>query len=131
MRSVFIFTFLIIYSMQIFAHEGHNKTPGVKAAPHGGILKGTDNTYVELVSSKSGIKIYPLDHDMKPLKLGPKGLTATYVLPPPKVADKLVLDDKGDHFSGNPNVKGSYKYDLLVTVDVSGKTEKVKFTVEP
>ena len=131
MRSLFFVIFLLMPATRMFAHEGHDKTPGVKSAPHGGILRGTDHAYIELVSSKSGIKIYPLDHDMKPLKLGSRGLSATYVLPPPKVADKLVLDDKGDHFIGAPNIKGAYKYDLLVTVTVSGKTEKVKFTVEP
>ena len=60
---------LLVFQSPAFAHEGHDATPGAIQAPHGGVVQGTAELYLELVNEASGIKLYPLTHDLKPIPL--------------------------------------------------------------
>lgn len=131
MKKLFLTALLALGIAPAHAHEGHNKTPGATAAPHGGMMKGTDSLYLELVGVKNGVKIYPLDHDSKPLPVGDVKITGTFVIPRKTKSETVNFKAEADHFSAVIDAKGAYRYDLAVTVTHGGKSEKLKFTVEP
>ncbi|MBY0472320.1 hypothetical protein K2X30_14230 [bacterium] len=115
---------------QSFAHEGHDKTPGSVQAPHGGVVQGTSSLYLELVNDASGIKLYPLTHDLAPIAL--KDVKITAMAQPPKKAKLPVkFAEADDHFEAKVDAKGSYRYTLEVSTAYKGKKEKLTFQVEP
>lgn len=119
------------FSLNLFAHEGHDKTPGTLAAPHGGIIKGTDHIYLEVVSGADGVKLYPLDHDMKAIAVADVKVEAKMSVPRKNKSEPVKFSPEGDHFLAKVDAKGAHRYDLDVTVTHGGKPEKLKFSVEP
>lgn len=113
-----------------FAHEGHNKTPGSIAAPHGGVIKGTNQLYIELVSDASGIKLYPLTHDLTAISTNDVKLVASSQVPKKK-KENVKLSQVGDHYEAIVDAKGAYHYSFSLEVSYKSKTEKVLFQVEP
>lgn len=112
------------------AHAGHDQTPGSVQAPHGGVVQGTRELYLELVNDASGIKLYPLTHDLAPI--APKEITLTGSAQAPKKAKVPVkLSVVEDHFEGKIDMKGAYRYTLELSVGYKGKKEKASFQVEP
>ncbi len=115
---------------QSYAHEGHDKTPGSVQAPHGGVVQGSSSLYLELVNDASGIKLYPLTHDLAPIAL--KDVKVTAMAQPPKKAKLPVkFTEADDHFEAKVDAKGSYRYTLEVSTAYKGKKEKLTFQVEP
>lgn len=112
-------------------HEGHDKTPGVLSAPHGGMIKGTDELYLEVVTSKKEIQLYPLDHDMKALPLSDVKIEAKMSLPRKKISESLKLESANDHLKAKVDAKGAHRYELEVHITHAQKTEKLKFNIEP
>jgi len=43
----------------------------------------------------------------------------------------LKFTAQDDHFAAKVDAKGAYRYDLEASVTHGGKTEKIKFSVEP
>ncbi len=126
MKSIF----LILMVTLGYAHEGHDKMPGAVQAPHGGTVKGTSQLYIELVNEASGIKLYPLTHEMAPV--APKEVTIVATVQAPKKkkeAVKFTVAD--DHYEAKVDAKGAYRYTLELTTTYKGKKEKVVFQVEP
>lgn len=113
------------------AHEGHNKTPGALAAPHGGQIKGTDQLYLELVADTEGIKLYPLDHDLKPVVLADVKVEGTFQLPRAKKSETLQWTSGENYFSSKVKVKSTHRYNVDLKVSFKNKTDKLNFTVEP
>lgn len=113
------------------AHEGHDKTPGALAAPHGGLIKGTEHLFLELVVESGGIKIYPLDHDTKMIPVADVKLEGKMSIPRKNKTEAVKFTVDGDHFVAKVDAKGAHRYDLEVTVTHGGKPEKLKFSVEP
>lgn len=126
---VVIATFLV--GPYIYAHEGHDKTPGAVAAPHGGVVKGTDSLYWELVNESGGLKLYPLTHDLAPVPLKEIALAGTVTLPKKPKAEPVTFSQDGDAFSAKVDAKGAHRYALDLSVTYKGKKEKVKFQIEP
>jgi hypothetical protein len=113
------------------AHEGHDKTPGSAAAPHGGIIKGSEHLYLELVTDQGGVKLYPLDHDMKAVAIKDVKIDAKMSIPRTKKTEPVKLVIEGDHYDARIPAKGLNRYDLDLSVTHAAKTEKIKFSVEP
>jgi len=131
-QLVIAITFLTLISINsVMAHEGHNKTPGAVAAPHGGVMQGLENIYLELLVDASGIKLYPYDHDLKPVALKDVKIEGSVTFPKKTKAEKVALTSEGDAFSAKVDAKGAHRYTLEVTVTHQGKKEKTKFNVEP
>lgn len=132
MKLVFIITALLMTVINFSqAHEGHNKTPGSQSAPHGGQIKGTDHLYLELVSSGTGFKLYPLDHDMKAVPVKDVKVSATMSLPKKSKSEVITLTSEADAFVAVVDAKGAHRYIVNLTLTHEGKTEKIKFNVEP
>ncbi len=126
----FLFASLLASSFA-WAHEGHDKTPGALAAPHGGLIKGTDHLYLELVSSNDVLKVYPLDHDMKAIPVADVKIDGKMSIPRKSKSEAVKFSAQADYFEAKVDAKGAHRYDLDVTATHGGKAEKVKFSVEP
>lgn len=132
MKIIFAVTLALVLShTAAFAHEGHDKTPGAIAAPHGGTVQGTSQLYLELVPSADGVKIYPMDHDGKPVAISDVKLEGTATFPKKSKADLVKFAPEGDAFVSKVAAKGAHRYTLNLNVEYKGKKEKAKFTVEP
>ena len=133
MKKLVVSLGILILSLPgtVFAHEGHDKTPGVGSAPHGVGIKGTEQLYIELVNETGGIKIYPLTHDLAAVPLKDVSLEATATFPKKPKAEPVVFTQAEDHFLAKVDGKGAYRYSLDLTVTYKGKKEKMKFQVEP
>lgn len=131
MKQLILFSTMFLALGSANAHEGHDKTPGALAAPHGGIIKGTEHIYLELVTESGGVKIYPLDHDTKAIPVADVKLEGKMSVPRKNKAEAVTFAVDGDHFVAKVDAKGAHRYDLDVTVTHGGKPEKLKFSVEP
>ena len=114
------------------AHEGHDKTPGTAAAPHGGLLQGTDSLFIEVLSTKEALKVYPLTHDMKAIPLNTIKITGTMSIPrkagKPEALNFIASDD---HLEAKVDAKGAHRYILNLDVTQGKIKEKLNFNVEP
>lgn len=131
MRQLILFAAMFLALDVAVAHEGHDKTPGTLAAPHGGVVKGTDHIYLELVAESAGIKIYPLDHETKAIPVADIKIEGKMSVPRKNKLETVKFTVSGDHFAAKVDAKGAHRYDLDVTVTHGGKAEKLKFSVEP
>lgn len=122
--------FVLTISSISFAHAGHDKIPGAIQAPHGGAVQGTSQLYLELVNDATGIKLYPLTHDLGPISPNEVTLMAT-AQAPKKKKEPVKFAATDDHFEGTINTMGSYRYTLELMTTYKGKKEKVSFQVEP
>ena len=122
--TLFIFT-------SVFAHEGHDKTPGALSAPHGGIVQGTDHLYIELLGSGAAVQVYFYDHEMKPISVQSVKIEGKAVLPKKAGALPISFAVEKDFFTAKVDSKGAHRYTLELSVVHAGKNEKVQFTVEP
>lgn len=131
MKQLILSAALFLAFGAAYAHEGHDKTPGALAAPHGGMIKGTDHIYLELVSSAGEIKAYPLDHEMKPVPVADVKIDGKMSIPRKNKSEAVKFSPQADYFSAKVDAKGTHRYDLDVTITHGGKAEKLKFSVEP
>lgn len=126
-----ITAFLFLVGTAAFAHEGAHG-PEQKVAPHGGVLREGPTLTFELVKGSSDIKIYPLEHDGKPLD--PKSVLVDTKKTSLKDARKKPVD-----FKLMPNEgafilsfkKGtSHRYSLELFAQFEGKENKAVWQIE-
>lgn len=125
-----MFSLLLTFNFAL-AHEGHNKTPGALSAPHGGLIKGTDSFYLEVVTSQNEVKVFPLGHDMKPVSVASLKLDGKMTIPRKNKSEAVKFSPKADYFSASIDAKGAHRYDLELSISKNGKVEKQIFTIEP
>jgi hypothetical protein len=102
------------------------------AAPHGGSVQGTSDLYIELVTTKEGVTVYPISHEGKALPASGITLKGEFQVPRKGKAEKVNFIPAQDSFSAKIDAKGAYRYTLDLSVGVKGKSEeKLKFNVEP
>lgn len=130
MRKFLLFATLVFSVAIVTAHEGHDKTPGLQPTRPGGIIKGTKQIYLELVSAEKGVKIYPMDHEKKPIPLSELKLDGQMTIPRKNNVQVLKFVALDDHFAAQVDAKGAHRYDLEVSVTRAGNSEKIKFNVE-
>ena len=132
MKKLLILSLMFVALSQVSrAHEGHDKTPGAVSAPHGGVVKGTSQLYLELVVEAGGVKIFPLSHELVALPLKDLSLKGTVKFPKSKTGQLLKFESGADSFSSSIEAKGAYRYTLDLSITYKGKTELLSFQVEP
>ena len=131
MKLLILVPGLLISMATASAHEGHDKTPGAMSAPHGGMVKSAGHVSLEIVPSKTGFKLYPLDHDKKPIALADIKVEAVAKFPRKKKVEPVVLRGDADFFEGTVASSGAYRYTVEIKATHGGKTEKFSFNVEP
>ena len=131
MKTIVLTFIVICMPLMSYAHEGHDKTPG--ALPLDGFdqIQATDHLYLKLKMEKEGVKIFPFDHDNKPVALQEVKIEGSATFPKKPKAEKLTFASEDSAFSTKIDAKGAHRYTLDITVTHQGKKEKVKFNVEP
>jgi hypothetical protein len=114
------------------AHEGHDEPVSVQA-PKGGVIKGIEDAYIEVVVKGKDVKIYFYDKDLKPQDVSTFKVSAVAELPRGKKAEPVTLKAQGTSFEASFDAKGAHRYSLVLTVvDAKhGHDDKLTFTVEP
>jgi hypothetical protein len=124
-----IMSVIIVSSVNLFAHEGHDDAPGALKANHGGTVKAGKEINLEYVVAGTDVKIYPISHDGKELTQAEAKLVATTKSPKGK-AEPAPLDYKDGSYLAKVDFKGAYRVEMNVTADVKGKKDSFKFQIE-
>ncbi|MEK6628230.1 MAG: hypothetical protein AABY53_06355 [Bdellovibrionota bacterium] len=122
---------LLLGSVNLFAHEGHDhNAPGTLKANHGGVVKAGKNINLEYVVSGEELKLIPAAHEGETLAVNEVKLTATAKLPKTKKQEPLKLDFKDGVYLTKIDFKGAYRAEIMVKADNKGKQSAFKFQVE-
>jgi len=133
MTFVFV-TIGFIAAERAFAHGGDDHdAPITMNAPKGGVVKGLEETNVEVVSKGKELTIYLYDKGMKPKSVSGFTVTAKAELPRSKKQDEIKLTAKENSYSASYDAKGLHRYTLLVAIKdpATGHDDRLKFTIEP
>ena len=120
---------LLLGSIGLFAHEGHDDAPGALKANHGGVVKAGKELNLEYKVSGDMVELYPVSHDGKDLKATDVKLTATSKLPKGKT-EPVKLEIKNGTYTAKVDFKGAYRLEFQVMADNAGKKSTFKFQVE-
>ncbi len=124
-----IFATALISSLSLFAHEGHDQTPGSLKASHGGTVKAGKEINLEFVVSGNELKLYPATHEGADLAPAEVKLTATGKLPKGK-AEALKIENKSGAYAATIDFKTAYRIEVIATAEYKGKKDIFKFQVE-
>lgn len=133
MMSLMVLTLISIALPNIHAHEGH-KESSLKSF-HGGLVKKTINTFVEVVQLEGEILIYLRDHSDKVVNSKKIVLTGDFKDSKKKIQPLSFKDEDGKFFKVLNNTKGHnfFSITLKINGDVNGvkaKNEQVTFNLE-
>lgn len=120
---------LLMGSVGLYAHEGHDDAPGALKANHGGVVKAGKELNLEYKVAGDTVELFPVSHDGKELKATEVKLTATAKLPKGK-ATPVKLDVKNGVYTAKVDFKGAYRIEFQVMADHGGKPSTFKFQVE-
>lgn len=123
-KSVFIFALSILSAVSV-AHEGHDSATAKSL--HGGIVKKTANTYVEVLQDEQ-IEIYISNHDYKNF-ITPKLEVSAFADIKGKKTP-LKLESKGTHFVVATDLKKEKHFKLNVVIKNNKKEESAVFPLE-
>ena len=124
-----ILAILLLISVSLFAHEGHDDAPGAIKANHGGTVKAGKEINLEYVVSGSEVKLFPVSHEGKDLTAAEVKLTAT-AKPPKGKAEAVKVESKDGAYVAMVDFKGAYRTEMNVDTDVKGKKSTFKFQIE-
>lgn len=124
-----VFTAALISSLSLFAHEGHDQTPGSLKANHGGTVKGGKEINLEFVVSGNELKLYPASHEGADLATADVKLSGTSKLPKGK-AEALKIENKNGALVATIDFKTAYRIEVVATAEYKGKKDTFKFQVE-
>jgi hypothetical protein len=134
--KMLIVLFLFLPFFQVDAHEGHNHAPGMKMAPHGGIVKESKTMHWEMVREGKEVKLFPYDIKMTHVKPEDLTVSAALVQPRKNLNNPLSLKVEGEAFMFDLVDTGSHRYELNVFFEKKikskdSKPDKVQFQIEP
>lgn len=127
---------LTLFSFSSFAHEGHDHGTGQVQPTKGGVIQKAGDLFLEIVGTKSDIKIYPLKAASKeaktlvPVALNDVKLVATYMLPRGK-ATPVTLAKSSDHFEGKISAGSSHRYEVKLKIESGSMKDEITYQIEP
>lgn len=124
-----ILSIVLMGTLNLNAHEGHDQTPGAIKANHGGVVKAGKEINLEYVVSGSEVKLYPMSHDGKDLTAADVKVTATAKLPKGK-SEPVKVTEKDGALTAQVDFKGAYRVEMNVDADSHGKKSTFKLQVE-
>lgn len=124
-----ILTTLLMTSLNVFAHEGHDNTPGSLKANHGGVVKAGKEINLEYVVSGNELKLYPASHEGADLAAAEVKISATGKLPKGK-AESLKIELKNGVYTAPIDFKNAYRIEVVATTEYKNKKDSFKFQVE-
>ncbi len=119
----------LLSSINVFAHEDHNKTPGMLKANHGGKVEAGKEINLEYVVAGTEVKLFAADHDGKDLALTEVELKATAKLPKGKPTP-VTLTKKDGAYVAQVDFKSAYRVEMNVDAIVQGKKSTFKIQIE-
>lgn len=111
------------------AHEGHDQTPGMLKANHGGKVEAGKEINIEYVVSGTEVKLFPASHEGKDLTSADVKLIANAKLPKGK-AEPVKLTSKDGAFVAQVDFKSAYRVEMNVEAEVKGKKSTFKLQIE-
>lgn len=111
------------------AHEGHDNTPGMLKANHGGVVKSGQIINLEYTVNGNVVTLYPATHDGKDLPSNEVTLTATTMLPKSK-NEAAKIENKNGVYSATVDFKNAYRIEMNVTAIHQNKKSTFKFQIE-
>ncbi len=124
-----IIAIALLGSIGLSAHEGHDATPGALKSNHGGVVKAGKEINLEYVVSGAEVKLYPLSHDGKDLKVTEVTVDVTSKLPKGKDM-KLKTDVVDGVYTAKVDFKNAYRLEMNVETSHQNKKSTFKFQVE-
>lgn len=138
MKNLFtVLAAILLISFSSFAHEGHDHGTGQVQPTKGGVIQKAGDLYLEIVGSKSDIKIYPLKEAGKesktlvPVSLNDLKVSATYLLPRGKSASPITLAKSSDHFAGKISAGSSHRYEVKLKIESGSMKDEITYQIEP
>jgi hypothetical protein len=99
-------------------------------APHGGIIKKTSSSFLEVVQDKEHTNIYITGHDFKTISDKKLSLSAIALVNGREYPMQLSYEN--NHYSAKPANTYLHKennFVLLLTITFAGKTDKARFNL--
>ncbi|AZZ37285.1 hypothetical protein CIK05_10965 [Bdellovibrio sp. qaytius] len=120
---------ILFATLNAFAHEGHDQTPGSLKANHGGTVKAGKEFNLEYVVSGNELKLYPASHEGSDLLATEVKISGTGKLPKGK-AESLKIELKNGIYTAPIDFKSGYRIEVIATTEYKGKKDSFKFQVE-
>lgn len=120
---------ILLSSLGVFAHEGHDEAPGALKANHGGVVKSGKIINLEYVVKGDIVELYPASHEGKDLVATDVKLSAKAKLPKGK-PEPVSLDLKNGIYIAKANFKGAYRIEFQVEAVFNKQPSTFKFQVE-
>lgn len=124
-----IFSLIIILPTLVFAHEGHNQTPGSLKSLHGGIVQAGKEINLEVIINGAQVTLFPTSHEGQDIPA--KDLKIEATAKPKKNAPyslKLVSEKNG--YTTTVDLKGANRLPVTVTTKFNGKADHFTIQVE-
>lgn len=129
MLKKIILSIVLLGTLALSAHEGHDQAPGTMKSNHGGVVKAGKVINLEYVVTGAEVKLFPASHEGKDLNVSDVQLTATAKLPKGK-AEALKLENKNGIMVATVDFKNAYRVEMNVEANHQGKKSTFKFQVE-
>lgn len=124
---------LLLIAGVAFAHEGHDHDkPVTIKAPKGGLIKGLEKTYVEVLETNGVVNVYLYDKNLKPKNTKGFKVSVAAKLPRKDKQQSLELKTLEDSFKANFN-PNTHRYTLIVSIvdPATGHDDKLNYIIEP
>lgn len=138
MKKLFtVLSAILLFSFTTFAHEGHDHGTGQVQPTKGGVIQKAGDLYLEVVGTKSEVKIYPLKEAGKGAKtlvavpMNDVKLAATYILPKGAKHLPITLTKGVDHFDGKISAGSAHRYEVKVTIESGTMKDEIAYQIEP
>ncbi|MDD4976038.1 MAG: hypothetical protein PHY93_16910 [Bacteriovorax sp.] len=113
-------------SLNIMAHEGHSDT-SLKSL-HGGIVKKTSNSFIEVVQEEGKTEIFVTGHDYKNIVDSKLAIKASAETKGKNLPLDLAIEK--DHYLVTTDLKKEKHFKLNVFIKNAAKEDKASFALE-
>lgn len=120
---------VLMGSLNLFAHEGHDHAPGALKALHGGTVVAGKEINLEYVVSGNEVKLFPATHEGKDIPATKAKLKVTTKLRKGK-AEAIKLELKDGVYVAKVDFKGNYRIEMNVATETDDEKDSFKFQVE-
>ena len=119
---------LLLSSLQLLAHEGHDNAPGALKSNHGGVVKSGKEINLEYVVSGTEVKFYPISHEGKDLSVSDVAMEVTSKLPKGK-AIALKTDVVAGVYTAQVDFKNAYRLEMNVEAKFQNKKSTFHYVI--
>jgi hypothetical protein len=119
----------IVLSITLYAHEGHNSTPGSFKSLHGGTVQNGKELNLEIIINGKNLTVYPTSHESKDVSEKEIKISAT-AKPKKGKMYKINLVNSNGGYSATLDLQGANRLPVEITVLSHGKTDRFVIQIE-